>query len=108
MFLKSKIEIWLSLASIHIIVWTVPIARVVSEYVQTIEMGTWDRTLLMRRRTLDPGDWGHLSQLRLIKRTEHIQYIEVGFHRTGRVCLDCPPKIKAIEKIPDDSIETSF
>ena len=39
----------------------VSIARVLLEYVQTVEMVTWEGTLLMRRGTLDPDDWGHQS-----------------------------------------------
>ena len=78
----------------------VSIPRVLSEYFQTVEMVTWDRTLLMRRGTLDPDDWGHLSQHGLIKTEVCIQYIIIGWFRiTGRVCLDGPLKIKAIKTI---------
>ena len=57
----------------------VSIARVLSEYVQTVEMVTWEGTLLMRCGTLDPDDWGHLSQPGLIKTEVCIQYIIIGW-----------------------------
>ena len=57
----------------------VSIARVLLKYVQTVEMVTWDGTLLMRRGTLDPDDWGHLSQPGLIKTEVCIQYIIIGW-----------------------------
>ena len=57
----------------------VSIPRVLSEYFQTVEMVTWEGTLLMRRGTLDPDDWGHLSQPGLIKTEVCIQYIIIGW-----------------------------
>ena len=57
----------------------VSIARVLLEYVQTVEMVTWDGTLLMRRGTLDPDDWDHLSQPGLIKSEVCTQYIIIGW-----------------------------
>ena len=67
----------------------VSIARVMSEYVPTGEMVILDGTLLIRRGTLDPDDWGHFSQPRLIKTEVCIQDIFIGWSPiTGRVCLD--------------------
>ena len=66
----------------------------------------------MRCGTLDPDDWGHLSQPGLIKTEVCIQYIIIGWFSYngsgGFVLMDLQKLKQSRQSLRDDYIESSL